>query len=85
MNWKMTSILALVLLFCLASFVMMALPAAAASTESATEPTTEPAEPDLSAMGPALAVGTVLLVVTWAMVIWLLRWAAKRESGPRTL
>lgn len=71
-NWKNASLLGLTLLFCLAVLSMMALPAVATSTQPATEPTTETAEPDISVLGPVLGLGTVLLVLTWAMVIWLM-------------
>lgn len=73
MNWKKWTSLCVALVVCLAVLSTMALPAAATETQPATEPTGEAAEPDLSALGPVLGLGAVLLIITWAMVIWLMR------------
>ena len=73
MNWKQWSMLCVVLLICISALAGMALPVAATATQPATEPTTEAGEPDLAAMGLVLGIGAVLLIITWAMVIWLMR------------
>ncbi len=72
MNCKKWSVICVVLL-CLSVLSAMALPAAATSTQPATEPTTEPAQPNSAAVALVLILGAVLLAITWAMVIWLMR------------
>ena len=74
MNWRKWSRLCVLGMMILAVMATLPFCAEAASTEpTATEPATEPAEPNPAALGPILLIGTVLLVITWAGVIWLLR------------
>jgi hypothetical protein len=80
MNWKKWLRVALAL----ALVAVLPVCAFAATEPVPTETVPQATETDASNLGLFLILATVLAVITWAMVIWLIRWAIA-HNNERTL
>ena len=80
MNWKKWLCVVMVL----ALTAVLPAQAFAATEPVPTETAPQEAQTDTSNLGLFLILATVLAVITWAMVIWLIRWAIA-HNNQRTL